>query len=67
MHSKIPLVSKELFKTYTRNHTQLATSVLNDLWVSGASGSEDYSFKCMRKNYYEESLFKCKDNTSEVI
>jgi paired amphipathic helix protein Sin3a len=36
--------------------------VLNDRWVSVTSGSEDYSFKHMRKNQYEESLFRCEDD-----
>ena len=36
--------------------------VLNDLWVSVTSGSEDYSFKHMRRNQYEESLFRCEDD-----
>lgn len=26
------------------------------------SGSEDYSFKHMRRNQYEESLFRCEDD-----
>ena len=39
-----------------------AHSVLNDKWVSVTSGSEDYSFKHMRKNQYEESLFRCEDD-----
>jgi paired amphipathic helix protein Sin3a len=42
--------------------TDLGASVLNDLWVSVTSGSEDYSFKHMRKNQYEESLFRCEDD-----
>ncbi|KAM0005898.1 putative transcriptional regulatory protein Sin3 [Helianthus debilis subsp. tardiflorus] len=40
----------------------LGTQVLNDLWVSVTSGSEDYSFKHMRRNQYEESLFRCEDD-----
>lgn len=44
------------------NRTDTEASVLNDLWVSVTSGSEDYSFKHMRKNHYEESLFKCEDD-----
>lgn len=42
--------------------TELGSSVLNDVWVSVTSGSEDYSFKHMRKNQYEESLFRCEDD-----
>lgn len=44
------------------NRTDLGGSVLNDHWVSVTSGSEDYSFKHMRKNQYEESLFRCEDD-----
>ena len=42
--------------------TELGAEVLNDHWVSVTSGSEDYSFKHMRKNQYEESLFRCEDD-----
>ncbi|KAL4590754.1 hypothetical protein LXL04_003697 [Taraxacum kok-saghyz] len=40
--------------------------VLNDLWVSVTYGSEDYSFKHMRRNQYEESLFRCEDDRFEL-
>ncbi|KAH7852863.1 hypothetical protein Vadar_030208 [Vaccinium darrowii] len=40
--------------------------VLNDNWVSVTSGSEDYSFKHMRRNQYEESLFRCEDDRFEL-
>ncbi|KAL8137781.1 hypothetical protein V2J09_003782 [Rumex salicifolius] len=46
--------------------TQIGTEVLNDHWVSVTSGSEDYSFKHMRKNQYEESLFRCEDDRFEL-
>lgn len=46
--------------------TELGAEVLNDHWVSVTSGSEDYSFKHMRKNQYEESLFRCEDDRSEI-
>ncbi|RHY29609.1 hypothetical protein DYB32_005013, partial [Aphanomyces invadans] len=36
-------------------------NVCNDAWVSVPTGSEDFSFKSMRKNQYEEALFKCED------
>jgi len=42
--------------------TEIGKLVLNDHWVSVTSGSEDYSFSHMRKNQYEESLFKCEDD-----
>ncbi|XP_018446128.1 paired amphipathic helix protein Sin3-like 5 [Raphanus sativus] len=44
----------------------LGKKVLNDHWVSVTSGSEDYSFKHMRKNQYEESLFRCEDDRFEL-
>ncbi|KAH0860829.1 LOW QUALITY PROTEIN: hypothetical protein HID58_089090, partial [Brassica napus] len=40
--------------------------VLNDHWVSVNSASEDYSSKHMRRNRYEESLFKCEDDRFEL-
>ncbi|XP_071735041.1 paired amphipathic helix protein Sin3-like 2 isoform X1 [Rutidosis leptorrhynchoides] len=46
--------------------SELGAQVLNDLWVSVTSGSEDYSFKHMRKNQYEESLFRCEDDRFEL-
>eukprot|EP00968_Pinguiococcus_pyrenoidosus_P018882 scaffold1954_cov268-Pinguiococcus_pyrenoidosus.AAC.319 len=46
---------------------KLEDSVLNDEWVSLPVGSEEnYSFKHMRKNQYEEALFKCEDDLFEV-
>ncbi|KAL2543109.1 Paired amphipathic helix protein Sin3-like 4 [Abeliophyllum distichum] len=46
--------------------TNIGNEVLNDDWVSVTSGSEDYSFKHMRKNQYEESLFRCEDDRFEL-
>ncbi|XWS68918.1 hypothetical protein CRYUN_Cryun04dG0134600 [Craigia yunnanensis] len=46
--------------------TKLGSEILNDHWVSVTSGSEDYSFKHMRKNQYEESLFRCEDDRFEL-
>ncbi|KAJ0754471.1 putative transcription regulator Others family [Helianthus annuus] len=46
--------------------SELGTQVLNELWVSVTSGSEDYSFKHMRRNQYEESLFRCEDDRFEL-
>lgn len=45
----------------------MESSVLNDQWVSIPIGSEEsYSFKHMRKNQYEEALFKCEDDRFEI-
>ncbi|KAK9837425.1 hypothetical protein WJX81_001540 [Elliptochloris bilobata] len=45
---------------------RLCNEQLNDVWVSVTSGSEDYSFKHMRKNQYEENLFRCEDDHYEL-
>ena len=47
--------------------SELGAQVLNDHWVSVTSGSEDYSFKHMRRNQYEESLFRCEDDRYKVF
>ncbi|KAF8118052.1 hypothetical protein N665_0006s0053 [Sinapis alba] len=49
-----------------RHRQKLGAAVLNDHWVSVTSGSEDYSFKHMRRNQYEESLFRCEDDRFEL-
>lgn len=46
--------------------SKLERSVCNDSWVSVPTGSEDFSFKNMRKNQYEEALFKCEDERFEI-
>lgn len=46
--------------------TDIGREVLNDLYVSVTTGSEDYSFKLMRKNQYEEALFRCEDDRYEL-
>ncbi|XP_058180430.1 paired amphipathic helix protein Sin3-like 2 isoform X1 [Rhododendron vialii] len=46
--------------------SELGAQVLNDKWVSVTSGSEEYSFKHMRRNQYEESLFRCEDDRFEL-
>nr|CCA21739.1 paired amphipathic helix protein Sin3 putative [Albugo laibachii Nc14] len=46
--------------------SELEESICNDLWVSVPTGSEDFSFKNMRKNQYEEALFKCEDERFEI-
>lgn len=39
--------------------------LINSVWVSIAVGSEHYTFTNMRKNIYEEALFKCEDERFE--
>ncbi|KAL2633451.1 hypothetical protein R1flu_004930 [Riccia fluitans] len=60
------LLPKSYPKPISSHRTELARGVLNDSWVSVTSGSEDYSFKHMRKNQYEESLFRCEDDRFEL-
>ncbi|CAM6112569.1 unnamed protein product [Calypogeia fissa] len=60
------LLPKSYPKPLSTHRTELARGVLNDSWVSVTSGSEDYSFKHMRKNQYEESLFRCEDDRFEL-
>ncbi|CAN6992829.1 unnamed protein product [Brassica oleracea var. botrytis] len=48
-----------------RHRQKSVAAVLNDHWVSVTSGSED-SFKHMRRNQYEESLFRCEDDRFEL-
>ncbi|CAA2967038.1 paired amphipathic helix Sin3-like 2 isoform X2 [Olea europaea subsp. europaea] len=52
--------------TSASQRSELGAQVLNDHWVSVTSGSEDYSFKHMRRNQYEESLFRCEDDRFEL-
>ena len=41
--------------------------VLNDVWVSLPVGSEEsYTFRHMRRNTYEEVLFRCEDERFEI-
>lgn len=60
------LLPKHYPRPVSTHRTALGNSVLNDSWVSVTSGSEDYSFKHMRKNQYEESLFRCEDDRFEL-
>lgn len=53
---KIPAGYPKLAQT---GLTPLGGDVLNDTYVNVITGSEDYSFKLMRKNQYEEALFRC--------
>ena len=48
-----------------RSH--IDASVLSNDWVSIPIGSEEsFSFKHMRKNVYEEALFRCEDERFEI-
>lgn len=39
---------------------------LNNNWVSVTQGSEDYSFRSMRRNQYEEALFRIEDDRYDL-
>ncbi|GER35778.1 paired amphipathic helix protein Sin3-like 1 [Striga asiatica] len=60
------LLPKDYPISSASQRSDLGAQVLNDHWVSVTSGSEDYSFKHMRKNQYEESLFRCEDDRFEL-
>lgn len=57
-------------ETYPMPHASgrgpLEMLVLNDSWVSVATGTEDLNFKTMRKNQYEESIFRAEDERFEM-
>jgi len=46
--------------------TQLCKDLLNDLWVSLPSWSEDTQFPGTRKTQYEEYIYKCEDERFEL-
>ena len=50
----------------TSGRGPLEQLVLNDSWVSVATGTEDLNFKTMRKNQYEESIFRAEDERFEL-
>eukprot|EP00232_Nephroselmis_pyriformis_P019508 CAMPEP_0182880668 /NCGR_PEP_ID=MMETSP0034_2-20130328/16687_1 /TAXON_ID=156128 /ORGANISM="Nephroselmis pyriformis, Strain CCMP717" /LENGTH=677 /DNA_ID=CAMNT_0025013665 /DNA_START=122 /DNA_END=2152 /DNA_ORIENTATION=+ len=60
------LLPKGYPRAICSGRTDLNQEVLNDNWVSVTSGSEDYSFNHMRKNQYEEALFRCEDDRFEL-
>ena len=61
----LSFVTEELPEN-AREYPNASKEVLNDNWVAVTSGSEDYSFKAMRKNQYEEALFRCEDDRMEI-
>ena len=60
------LLPKNFPAMHASTRTPLCKEVLNDNWVAVTSGTEDYSFKAMRKNQYEEALFRCEDDRMEI-
>ena len=54
-------------KPLCSERSEAEAAVLNDEWVSIPIGSEESSsFKHMRKNQFEEALFKCEDDRFEI-
>ncbi|ESQ35817.1 hypothetical protein EUTSA_v10006620mg [Eutrema salsugineum] len=60
------LLPKDYPVEIPRYRNTIGKKTLNDHLVSVTSGSEDYSFSHMRKNQYEESLFRCEDDRYEM-
>ncbi|KAI0524020.1 hypothetical protein KFK09_003384 [Dendrobium nobile] len=60
------LLPKNCRAPVSSDRTELDKSVLNDVWVSVTSGTEDYSSNPSRKSQYEKSLFKCEDDRYEL-
>ena len=49
------------------DRSTMDAKVLNNVWVSLPVGSEEsYTFRHMRKNQYEEVLFRCEDERFEI-
>lgn len=46
--------------------TALCREVLNDIWVSFPSWSEDSTFNTSRKTQYEEFIYRCEDERFEL-
>ncbi|KAK7474631.1 hypothetical protein BaRGS_00034110 [Batillaria attramentaria] len=46
--------------------TQLCREVLNDVWVSIPTWSEDSTFVTSKKTQYEEHIYKCEDERFEL-
>lgn len=46
--------------------TALCREVLNDMWVSFPSWSEDSTFNTSRKTQYEEFIYRCEDERFEL-
>jgi paired amphipathic helix protein Sin3a len=51
----------------TSDRSDEEAKILNDVWVSLPVGSEEsYTFRHMRRNTYEETLFRCEDERFEI-
>lgn len=52
--------------SHVSNRTALCKEVLNDVWVSFPTWSEDSTFVTSRKTQYEEYICRCEDERFEV-
>ncbi|CEM32473.1 unnamed protein product [Vitrella brassicaformis CCMP3155] len=62
-YRKLP---KKYPKKYCSGRDELCKKELNDTWISIPQGSEDLSFRVMRRNEYEEVLFKTEDERFDL-
>lgn len=53
-------------KLICAGRSKLEHLTINDHWVSVTQGSEEYSAKFMRKNSYEDNLYRCEDDRYEL-
>ena len=61
------VLPKEYQMPKCSGRTELCQQVLNDIWISVPTGSEDSAtFKNSKKSQYEEILFKCEDDRFEL-
>eukprot|EP00002_Diphylleia_rotans_P027626 TRINITY_DN5549_c0_g1_i9.p1 TRINITY_DN5549_c0_g1~~TRINITY_DN5549_c0_g1_i9.p1 ORF type:complete len:1063 (-),score=209.23 TRINITY_DN5549_c0_g1_i9:1171-4359(-) len=58
-HSYLPIPDHELLPLCS-GRTELCDKILNDIYVSQPTGSEE-GFSYVRKSQYDEALFKCED------
>jgi len=53
-------------KPVCSGRTEMCNELLNDIWLSVPTGTEDGYFKASTKNEFEESLFTCEDDRFEL-
>ncbi|XP_054720925.1 paired amphipathic helix protein Sin3b-like [Uloborus diversus] len=59
-------LTKEHKQPKCSGRTSLCKEVLNDIWVSFPSWSEDSTFVTSRKTEYEEMIYRCEDERFEL-
>ncbi|KAK8808597.1 hypothetical protein WA158_008498 [Blastocystis sp. Blastoise] len=60
------MIPSHILRPICSNRTEEEKRILNDDLISLPVGSEDFGFNLMRKNQYEEALFRCEDDRYEV-